>query len=210
MRRLLIIFVKNPQKGKVKTRLATSIGDEKALEVYLQLLERTQNICRNLPADKIVYYSDFIDHEDLWDETVYQKALQVKTDLGIRMKTAFEEAFTQGYESVCIIGSDCYELNQNILQQAFDSLQEHEAVIGPANDGGYYLLGMNRLHPELFEHKQWSTSSVLPDTLQDFKQKKCSFELLPELTDIDNEKDLKRLKTKDIRLKTMLEEIFKK
>lgn len=194
MKRLLIIFVKNPQKGKVKTRLAATLGNEKALEIYLELLERTKQITQGLAADKVVYYSEFIDEQDLWTPEVYQKALQANTDLGMRMKQAFEQAFGQGYESVCIIGSDCYELDQSILEQAFDALERQDAVAGPANDGGYYLLGMNRLHPELFENKQWSTSSVLADTLEDLKNKHCSYHLLPELTDIDEEKDLKAFK----------------
>ena len=106
------------------------------------------------------------------------------------MKNAFEASFAQGYKKVCIIGSDCYELDTHILEEAFAQLDRKEVVIGPAKDGGYYLLGMRKMHMHLFENKKWSTSSVLSDTLNDLKEANLSFYLLPELTDIDEEKDL--------------------
>jgi rSAM/selenodomain-associated transferase 1 len=194
-KRLLIIFVKNPELGKCKTRLAATIGDEKALNFYKNMLKRTKEVAEKVDADKAIYYSSFIDNNDLWpNESLFYKFLQNENpDLGIKMQSAFEEAFQDGYESICIMGSDCYALDEKVIEQAFKSLESKDAVLGPSNDGGYYLLGMNQLHTELFKNKEWSTDSVAFDTMQDFKNLNLKFELLNELTDIDNEEDLNTL-----------------
>ncbi|MGM0579100.1 MAG: TIGR04282 family arsenosugar biosynthesis glycosyltransferase [Bacteroidota bacterium] len=194
-KRLLIIFVKNPELGKCKTRLAATIGDQKALNFYKNMLKRTKEVANKVNADKAIYYSSFIDDNDLWsNEPPFYKYLQNQNpDLGIKMQSAFEEAFQDGYESVCIIGSDCYALDEKVIEQAFKSLESKDAVLGPSNDGGYYLLGMNQLHAQLFKNKEWSTDSVAPETIQDFKRLKLGYFLLEELTDIDNEEDLRSL-----------------
>lgn len=191
-KRLLIIFVKNPELGKCKTRLAATIGDEKALNFYKNMLKRTKEEAEKVGADKAIYYSSFIDEKDLWpNQPPFYKFLQNQNpDLGIKMQSAFEEAFQDGCESACIIGSDCYALDEKAIEQAFNALENHDVVLGPSNDGGYYLLGMNQLHPELFKNKEWSTESVAPETIQDFKSLNLKYSLLEELTDIDNEEDL--------------------
>jgi rSAM/selenodomain-associated transferase 1 len=200
-KRLLIIFVKNPELGKCKTRLAATIGDEKALMFYKNMLHRTKEVTEKVGVDKAVYYSSFIDENDLWpNEAPFYKELQnPNPDLGIKMQSAFEEAFKAGYESVCIIGSDCYDLDEKVIQQAFPKLESHDAILGPSNDGGYYLLGMNKLIPEVFKDKTWSTDSVAPDTIEDFKRLNLNFALLEELTDIDTEEDLKSIPEKTAR-----------
>ncbi|WP_128548147.1 TIGR04282 family arsenosugar biosynthesis glycosyltransferase [Larkinella soli] len=187
---LLILFIKNPVRGKVKTRLAATVGEETAFAVYEQLLRYTLKISRPLACDKVVYYSDFIPPDDDWLRAGYRSALQTGDDLGHRMKTAFAGEFGRGYRHIAIIGSDCPQLETGILETAFDTLREKDAVIGPATDGGYYLLGMNRLQPQLFEGKRWSTDTVLADTLRDLQSAGMTYRLLPELTDIDEEKDL--------------------
>lgn len=189
----LIIFVKKPETGKVKTRLAESIGDEKALQVYQKLLERTLVVTQPLAIDKFVYYSPEIVQNDLWNEALYFKALQSEGDLGHKMLTAFQERFAAGYQQVCIIGSDCYQLNSTILEQAFEELRQHDVVIGPSTDGGYYLLGMKKPIPQLFQHKPWSTAQVLEETVAEIKRQQLSCFLLPELTDVDREEDLKTM-----------------
>lgn len=192
--RLLIIFVKNPELGKCKTRLAATVGDEKALRFYKKMLERTLEVVTPAKAQKAIYYSSFIDKNDLWPENeVFFKKMQVNGELGYKMATAFSEAFKSGYQSVCIIGSDCYELNTTIINEAFDILDDKEAVIGPSTDGGYYLLGMNQLIPEVFESKEWSTDTVCIQTEEDFKNLGISYSKLEALTDIDTEEDLKTI-----------------
>ena len=187
---LLIIFYRNPELGKVKSRLAVTIGEERALAIYLLMAAHARTTALTIPVDKVVYYSRFIDTEDNWSNSDFQKRLQHGEDLGEKMKHAFEESFSVGYESVCIIGTDCLELTKDILKEAFESLKHQDAVIGPAADGGYYLLGMNRMIPELFGNKKWGTSTVCENTIEDLKLLQRSYHLLPVLHDVDSELDL--------------------
>jgi uncharacterized protein len=188
---LLLIFFKNPELGKVKTRLAATLGEEKALAIYLALVKHTREIAERLTCDKLVCYADFIDTEDAWSNQIYKKELQRGRDLGVRMSGAFENGFRKGYKSVIIIGTDCIELTSLVIEEAFQQLRSHDAVLGPAEDGGYYLLGMRKFYPQLFQNKIWSSSSVSKDTLADLSQLKLSTHILPTLSDIDVEKDLK-------------------
>lgn len=187
----LIIFVKNPEKGKVKTRLAKTIGEERALAVYNGLLSHTLDVTVPLPCDKAVYYSDFIPGTDIWSLKGYRREQQTGHDLGQRMCHAFERELKNGYKSICIIGSDCPGLSATIIAGAFDMLRETEIIIGPSSDGGYYLLGMHQLQRQFFLEKPWGTSRVFADTLKDIKALGMKYRLLPVLTDIDEEKDLR-------------------
>lgn len=187
---LLMVFVKNPHRGRVKTRLAKTIGDEKALYVYRILLDHTITIAKGTNCDKAIFYSDYIDETDMWRKAKFSQFIQEGNDLGERMYNAFKYAFSKQYKRVVIIGSDCLELNEHIISEAFDLLKDNEVVIGPAKDGGYYLLGMQKPYKELFMNKQWSTENVLLDTLLDVSRLNISMKLLPTLSDIDEEKDL--------------------
>ena len=122
-KKLLIIFVKNPVKGKVKTRLAKAIGDDKALLVYQSLLRYTNSVTKNLGVCKAVYYSDFIPENDMWTDGVFSKYLQKGENLGERMKNSFELAFEQQHQSVVIIGTDCPTLSQKIIEDGFSKLK---------------------------------------------------------------------------------------
>jgi rSAM/selenodomain-associated transferase 1 len=186
----LIIFVKNPVLGKAKTRLAKTIGAEKALRIYEMLLHKTHEVVLPLHVDLQVYYTDYIDRKDLWENERFDKYVQVQEDLGIKMSVAFQKAFDQGYEKVCIIGSDCWDLTTAVLEEAFEQLNEHNFTVGPSVDGGYYLLGMKRLEKSLFEEKQWSTSTVFKDTIESIEQLNASYAILPMISDIDVEADL--------------------
>lgn len=190
---LLLIFTKNPIKGKVKTRLAKNIGDTKALEVYRYLLKHTRAVTSLLEADKAVFYADFVDMADDWGNETYTKFVQEGKDLGERMKNAFAQSFAQGYQHVVIIGSDCAQITQAIISEAFEALKTHDVAIGSAKDGGYYLLGMNTLYAEVFENKPWSTSQVFAQTLKDFENAQASVFQLPQLSDIDTVADLDTL-----------------
>ncbi|MAN27599.1 MULTISPECIES: TIGR04282 family arsenosugar biosynthesis glycosyltransferase [Mesonia] len=186
---LLLIFTKNPELGKCKTRLAKSIGDEAALSIYKHLLQHTASVSHQVNSDKQVFYSKEIIQEDDFDSNLFQKKLQQGKDLGIRMSNAFAEAFQEGYQKVIIIGSDLYDLHSETIEEAFQNLDTHEVVIGPAKDGGYYLLGMKSFIPEIFQQKKWSTATVLQDTLADLKSKKVT--LLATKNDIDTFEDIK-------------------
>lgn len=187
---LLLIFTRNPELGKTKTRLAKTIGDEKALEIYKLLLQQTKTVTKDLSCDKAVYYSVKIRENDIWDETIYQKHQQKGEDLGVRMENAFSNGFNAGYEKVMIVGSDLFDLTPKHINEAFEKLNSNDVVMGPAEDGGYYLLGMKKNHPAVFKNKEWGTSSVRKDTLNDLK--KHSVFLLDELNDIDVYEDLKK------------------
>jgi len=187
----LLIFAKNSQIGKVKTRLAVSVGDRRALEVYRQLLRLTKQATDPLDVSRQVWYSDHITDNDLWPAEGYAKHQQEGRDLGQRMKAAFGQAFSRGFKKVVIIGSDCPDITTSLLRQAFERLETHEAVIGPAADGGYYLLGMSQFFPELFELKEWSTASVYARTAEQLRNKEISYALLPKLYEIDTEGYLK-------------------
>ncbi|WP_019037541.1 TIGR04282 family arsenosugar biosynthesis glycosyltransferase [Psychroflexus tropicus] len=183
MHKLVIVFAKNPELGKCKTRLAKSIGDEKALEVYKTLLKHTAETLAQVEADRVVFYSETIQHHDLWGEDVFQKQVQIQGHLGEKMQAAFEWGFAQGYSEICIVGSDLMELKVTDLDQAFMELEAHDLVFGPAQDGGFYLMGMTQLYKRAFLDKAWSTETVLKDTLKDLKGLK--YALLETKTDID-------------------------
>lgn len=186
---LLLIFTRNPEFGKVKTRLARDIGHQAALDIYKFLLAHTAKICTPLDTEKAVYYSEEIPNDDLWNATVFQKKKQVGEDLGERMQNAFAEGFNLGYSKIIIIGSDLYDIETKDLEQAFKVLNNHEIVIGPAEDGGYYLLGMKQLHPKLFKNKNWGTATVLQDTINELK--KSNYKLLEKRNDVDLYSDIK-------------------
>lgn len=187
---LLIIFYRNPKMGEVKTRLASTLGKEKALSIYKKLVLHTKTIAEPLLVDKIVFYSEAIDLMDIWPNATYLKALQEGTDLGDKMKQAFAGGFESGYNSICIIGTDCYEVAREDIKDAFEVLNSCDAVIGPALDGGYYLLGMNMLYPDIFKNKQWSTETVFRETIRDFESMRLQYAKLRVLRDVDREEDL--------------------
>ncbi len=190
--RALMIFVRNPVQGKVKTRLARTIGEKKALAIYNDLLKYTFNSTRDANCHKVVFYSDFVDRNDTWDENVFHKKVQSGRDLGERMKNAFRVMLDKGFKKVIIIGSDCPEINPALIDNAFGMLDYTGVVIGPAIDGGYYLLGLKQMCDALFEKKSWSTSRLLNETIGELKKRSIPFSLLPELYDVDEEKDLNR------------------
>lgn len=187
----IIIFIKNPEKGKVKTRLAGDIGEDEALKWYLHMLNHTRETAILIDAKRYLYYSSFIDQSDDWPSEQFEKHLQPSGDLGERMAAAFQQAFKDGHRQVLIVGSDCLDLRKHHLESAFSTFHEHDFVLGPANDGGYYLLGMNQYSPNVFEGIEWSTESVLQNTLDIIQSMGKTAGLLEELTDIDYESDLK-------------------
>jgi len=185
----LLIFTRNPEPGKCKTRLAASIGDQSALDIYRFLLTHTARIATEVHvADKFVYFSEHVGDGSFWNPSVFHFRLQSGDELGSRMRNAFQEAFTLGYTRVIIIGSDLYDLSPEDLQEAFERLDEHEVVLGPASDGGYYLLGLKVLIPELFENKAWGTDSVFEDTLKDLESSDTY--VLPVRNDVDRYEDI--------------------
>ena len=128
--------------------------------------------------------SSFIDEKDEWSSRLFQKRLQKGRHLGEKIHSAFYELFP-AYDRVVIIGSDCNQLKTEIINQAFSALEEHDVVIGPSLDGGYYLLGLNSFYPQLFDNIPWSTNRVTQITIDRIKSLGLSYQLLEELRDID-------------------------
>ncbi len=190
MKQALIIFVRNPVLGKVKSRLAATIGEERALDIYKKLLLHTHTISKNVAADKFIFYEDFVNDKDIWENELYKKFLQQGNDLGDRMKQAFEKLFSEGYRQIIIIGSDCYELTAAMLKNAYNALSLADLVIGPASDGGYYLLGMKEFIPALFDNKSWSSETVYIDTIHQASQLNYTVTSLITLNDVDVESDI--------------------
>ncbi len=186
---LIITFTRNPELGKVKSRLAKSIGEQGALEVYIKLLEHTESVLKQIDCDKAVYYSVKVRNHDLWDASIFKKHQQFGDDLGVRMENAFKKGFEDGYENIVIVGSDLYDLAPKHINEAFKALETHDHVIGPAEDGGYYLLGMKTLHPTVFKIDNWGTETVYKQTI--LKLNDNTVYVLETLNDIDYVEDLK-------------------
>ena len=176
----------------MKTRLAATIGPEAALAVYRELVKHTQQAAAALTdVRKTVWFAEPAATPALAAEWVgFEQAVQPPGDLGQKMQAAFEEAFRQGAEATIIIGTDCPTLTAAHLTAAFQALATHDVVLGPAEDGGYYLLGMRKLRAELFQNKAWSTAEVLTATLADTMQLGLRTTLLPLLRDVDTAADL--------------------
>lgn len=190
---LLIIFTRNSVKGRVKTRLARTTGDDFALKVYRKLREITLDAISTVKADIAVYYDDHIPSNDIFSKRSTQSFLQEGSDLGIRMNNAFEKSFSMGYDSIVLIGTDCPGMNNRLLQEAFAILQTKLAVLGPSDDGGYYLVGLRKPLPGLFTNRTWSTDKVLQEARACLEENGVTYGLLPVLTDIDTEEDLQNV-----------------
>ena len=194
---LLIIFVKNLIAGNVKSRLALTIGYNNALEIYADLVSKIHNVTVDLPFDKEVAYSSNIEKNDIWESEIFDKTIQHGKDIGERMFHAFSNAFDAGYENVVLIGSDIINLKLEIIFDAFDQLQQSDLVLGPAKDGGYYLIGLKRSVDQLFENKEWSTNKVFIQTLKDSVDLDLTLGLVAELSDLDIFEDFQNLEADD-------------
>jgi len=189
----LIIFLKNPVLGDVKTRIAKTEGNVAALKIYKDLLQKCRREALNVKAERHLYYANFVPQKDDWLKRDFKKHLQTQVDsLGEKMKAAFAQQLEKEASKVIIIGSDCYDLTASVIEEAFESLETHDVVIGPANDGGYYLLGIKKYHPFLFDGVAWSTEWVLQQTLDRAKQHNLSVKLLEELIDLDTIEDVQK------------------
>lgn len=188
IKRLIIVFVKNPKIEMVKTRLASKLGHEKARDIYIELVEITKRAVNDLPIEKWIYFSEEASATE-WPE--HHVAVQKGADLGERMCNAFKDAFNKGYDEVVLIGSDLPDVSSSLLESAFDRFKEAELVFGPSVDGGYYLVGMSRLINDIFKNKPWSQPQLLQNTLDELHQLQVKVSLLEPLNDIDTLEDYK-------------------
>jgi len=182
--RSLIVFIKNPVAGKVKTRLANDIGDKQALKIYIQLLNYTASITSGLNLEVHLFYSDFIPEQQVIFQNYHGQYVQRGAYLGDRMSEAFKTILKKS-EKVVLIGSDCGELTVEILNEAFSTLTFADVVLGPACDGGYYLIGMKKEQPAVFESIEWSTDTVFQSTIRNILKTDADLALLTTLRDVD-------------------------
>lgn len=184
---LLIVFLKVPKPGFVKTRLATSVGPEKACEIYRELVERVLDRIRSVPNVELRIAPDEGMNEcEFWRQPHWKLRPQGVGDLGMRMSRAFEEAFASGWDRVLAIGSDCPYVGIKQIRDGIDRLERDAVVLGPARDGGYWLIGMRRYLPYLFDGIEWSTEKVLEQTTKVAEARGESVSLLETLEDIDD------------------------
>lgn len=185
----VLVFARVPEPGKVKTRLGDGLGPDKALAVYAILLRHTKDILLRSGLDATIYLAGGMPESDVWTEAGMTRRSQSGSDLGERMWNAFQDAFRDGVRKAVVIGTDCPGLSPSILQEAMARLDSTEAVVVPAVDGGYVLLGLTSPVRSIFEHKRWSTDTVLHDTLADFHSIGMSFARLEPLRDVDTADD---------------------
>tara|TARA_B100000029_G_scaffold483413_1_gene534569 strand:- start:474 stop:1100 length:627 start_codon:yes stop_codon:yes gene_type:complete len=182
----VIVFVKAPRPGQVKTRLAATIGPEAACAAYREMVGTLLTNLTPLPHLELRYTpDDALDEVSPWLRNHWTAVPQGPGDLGKRMHRAFAEA---GGPAI-LIGSDCPEITTTDIEEAFDALHKYDGVIGPAEDGGYWLIGLRLPCPALFQGIEWSTTSVLKATLQCAKQSGLSLYPLRKLSDLDTNED---------------------
>ncbi|MEM7759435.1 MAG: TIGR04282 family arsenosugar biosynthesis glycosyltransferase [Cyanobacteria bacterium P01_A01_bin.40] len=195
MSETLIIFSRYPEPGKTKTRMIPALGAPGAAELQRLMTEHTLKTAqqllseRNLKID--VYFSGGSQQlmaEWLGKDLSY--IAQALGDLGNKLQAAFEKAFKLGNQRVVIIGIDCPDIDRTILNQAFNSLQDHDLVLGVAEDGGYYLIGLNQVQPQLFCNIDWGTERVLNQTRNIAENLNLDVHYLPTLSDVDRPEDL--------------------
>ena len=168
--------------------MAKTVGPEIALKIYKFLVKHTADISSGLGVDKWIFYSEFAQKDDAFDDQSFSKFVQNGDDLGSRMQNAIELGFSRGYKKIVIIGSDIYDLVRKDLEYAFGLLEQHEIVIGPAEDGGYYLLGLKSIKESIFTDKAWGTATVLEQTMKSLESE--DLVLLDVRNDVDVYEDI--------------------
>ncbi len=183
----LAIFLKNPRLGAVKTRLAAAIGDQKALEIYTRLVALTLKAAEEVSASRHLFYSDTL--ESAPKDLQAEPHIQIGSGLGERMSNAFNQLL-DNYHRVVLIGSDLPEISATLIDEAFEKLDTNDLVIGPAEDGGYYLIALKAPQPTLFSAIEYSNAEVFEQTLVRAEAEKLKVASLKKLRDVDTLADL--------------------
>lgn len=197
VKRTTLVFVKYPEPGRVKTRLAAVVGKEVAAELYRAFVEDVMAMCRSVGAAITVMVTpvEALEEVGAWLGMTHHCRAQAGRDLGERMSNAFQDAFQAGFEEAVLIGSDLPDLPRRILEEAFRELRWNECVIGPAADGGYYAIGFRAggFHASVFQGVEWSTGSVCRRTCELLRMSGARYHQLDTWEDVDTPEDLKRL-----------------
>lgn len=196
-KRIILLFVKGPVRGLVKSRLAAGLGQDSALELYRNFVLDTLETVRKTGCEFRIFF-----HPARTRHTVtallgpeYQYIAQEGTDLGQRMEHAFRRAFSDGWRRAVLVGSDIPDLTADVILEAFESLKANDVVVGPAEDGGYYLIGFNdsTFAPRIFSGIEWSTDRVFPETIERLKSRPVRIHFAPRWRDVDTMDDLRAL-----------------
>ena len=188
------MFCKYPGEGNVKTRIAKTIGNEFAVNLYKILAEHIfQELLKTENVFPYLFYDNNLNRDKIkkWAGAEFSFELQEGNDLGEKMYHAFKKVIDRGSAKTIIVGTDIPDISSEVIQKAIGALNNSDVVIGPANDGGYYLLGMKKLYRSFFTGIEWSKHTVLKKTLEKINSLNLSYSMLPELIDIDSEEDLK-------------------
>ena len=184
----LIVFAKPPLLGKVKTRLQAKIGAEKALSIYQKLLSNCFEIANAVQAKTVFYWNEKSKEYSFPEK--FNNKIQSGECIGDRMNNAINVELQLGASKVVLIGSDIPKISASIINNAFDTLDSCEVVIGPAIDGGYYLIGLKQSHHQIFQLKSWSHADVLRETIYKANSQNLSVDFVDELSDLDTFNDL--------------------
>jgi len=190
-----MVFTRYPEAGKAKTRLIPELGAEGAAALAEELAKRALGVAETVSAEGGIDISVWFtgcdeDRARLLAPDGFTYYVQQGADLGDRMKAAFEATFNRGYDLVALVGTDCPELNEVIIAEAFDVLADADVAIGPATDGGYYLIALRAPEPDLFRGIDWGSASVLETTVNAASDLGLAVEALPVLWDVDRPEDL--------------------
>lgn len=179
-------MAKPPEQGKVKTRLARDVGDSEALKVYQALLHHTMEIASDSDAELQAFLA--------WEPGSWEGSFKIQKgeSLGDKMWSAFRDTSDSGFDQMIMIGADCPGLTGDHINHAADLLKTHDLVLGPSEDGGYYLIGVNGLYKELFTDMPWSTEALMEATMSKADELGLRIHLLEELNDIDTLEDLEK------------------
>jgi len=193
MKNLILLFTKYPEPGKVKTRLAADIGDEMACRVYEKLLFNSWYNVLQSSYPFVVCLSPSYKIEEFKQHYKASVVPQVGGDIGQRMSYNFQQFFDLGYEKIILCGADILDLNPALFQEGFSALENHDCVIGPSHDGGYYAIGFNRsaFQQNIFSGFPWSNPEVYSNTLKIISKSNLSLYTLPRRMDLDTFADIK-------------------
>lgn len=190
---LLMIFVRNPVVGRVKSRLANGVGEKAALKIYIDLMTKIRDNTILLESERVVFFSDFISESDCWPNSQFSKHIQDGESIGERMSAAFRWAFDNEYKKVVLIGTDIYKLSHELIAESFHLLDSSDIILGPTFDGGYYLIGMKTMNTHVFENISWGGEHVFNQTIRVCNALKLKIKELAKLADIDEIEDFKFL-----------------
>ena len=189
MKTALIILVHDPVPYDIKSGKTNIITEEESNAMHKQLLMHTHRVTVSLSADKFLFINNSSIQDDIWMKSTYIKRLQRGRSFGEIISNAFEAVFSMGYTKVVMIGSDSIEIESNHIDHAFNNLKNFDVVIGPAQEGGYYLIGMKKMHHVLFKNKAWNTTVLLQQTLHDIAKLGLTYHLQQALSDVEEEKE---------------------